>query len=377
MLQRITIGRHERGFLFTGAEYLRYLRPGAHWVWGLGRTVKKVATRALVVDLPELDVVLRDPAVWDDVVVADLRDDERALVWVDGRVHDVLGKGRTVFWKDLREVRVEVVKLGSLRLEHALLGAILETPGGRAHLLDVLVPKGARGLVYVDERLDEELGPGRYAFWKVAGRVTVDVVDLREVALDVAGQEILTADKVTLRLNLTATYRVLDPRRSAEATSNLGAALYRELQLALREAVGTRTLDALLSAKDAVSRGVEAAVTPKAQALGAALMGVGIKDVILPGEMKTLLNQVIEAEKRAQANLIARREETAATRSLLNTARLIEQSPVLLRLKELEAAERVAAHVGSLQVVGVGMDALLGKLLPGGEPTRLLPDTKS
>lgn len=374
MLQRFTIGRHERGFLFKGADYLRTLRPGSHWVWGFGRTVKRVATSDLVLDLPELDVILRDPAVWDDLVVVDLRDDERALVWIDGRIHTVLGRGRTVFWKDLKTVEVETVKAQGLRFEHPLLGAVLDTPGGKAQLQDVVVPKGARGLVYVDERLHEELGPGRYAFWKGVARVTVDVIDLRETPIDIGGQEILTADKVSLGLNLAASYRVTEPRRAAEATTNVGGALYRELQLALREAIGGRTLDALLAAKDAVGREILAAVAPKAQALGTTLVSVGIRDVILPGDMKTLLNQVIEAEKRAQANLIARREETAATRSLLNTARLIEQSPVLLRLKELEVTERVAAQVGSIQIVGVGMDALLGKLLPGGDATRLLRD---
>jgi regulator of protease activity HflC (stomatin/prohibitin superfamily) len=364
MLQRITIGRHERGLLYKDADYARTLRPGAHWLWGFGRTVKKVATTTLTFAAPDMDVLLRDPELWEDVIVVDLPDDERALVWVDGRVHGLLGKGRTVFWKDLHEVRVEVVKATPLRFEHPLLATILDTPGGKAELTEVTVPKGARGLVYINERLDDELGPGRYAFWKGAGRVTVDVVDLREVQLDVAGQEILTADKVSLRLNLTAAYRVVDLRRAAEATSNVGLALYRELQLALREAVGGRTLDALLSAKDEVGKGVLAAVAPKAQSIGVSLGSVGLKDIILPGEMKTLLNQVIEAEKRAQANLIARREETAATRSLLNTAKLIEQSPVLLRLKEMEAAERVASQVGSVQIVGLGVDALLGKLLP-------------
>jgi hypothetical protein len=366
MLRRFTVGRHERAFLFRGPEYVRMLRPGAHWVLGLGRTLQKVSTTGLVLEGADLDVLLRDPDVWQDVVVADLRDDERALVWVDGRIHTVLGRGRAVFWKDVRDVKVDVVRVEPLRFEHPLLAAILDTPGGKALLTDVTVPKGARGLVYVDERLDGELGPGRYAFWKGVSRVSVDVVDLREVALDVAGQEILTSDKVTLRINLAATYRVTDLRRAAEATSNLGAAIYRELQLALREAVGTRTLDALLSAKDEIGRGVQAVVAPKALALGAVLLGVGLKDVILPGEMKTLLNQVIEAEKRAQANLISRREETAATRSLLNTAKLIEQSPVLLRLRELESAERVAAHVGSIQIVGGGFEQLLGRLLPGG-----------
>lgn len=83
--------------------------------------------------------------------------------------------------------------------------------------------------------------------------------------------------------------------------------------------------------------------------------------MILPGEMRAILGQVVEAERRAQANLITRREETAATRSLLNTARLLDEHPTLLRLKELEHAERIAEKIGSLTVVG-GLDALVPRI---------------
>ena len=127
----------------------------------------------------------------------------------------------------------------------------------------------------------------------------------------------------------------------AEGTANLVGALYRELQLALRASVGARTLDELLTTKDALGHEVHAAVAGKVQALGTSLGAVGIKDVILPGEMKTLLNQVIEAQKQAEANLIRRREETAAARSQANTARLLAENPVLLRMKELEALEGI------------------------------------
>ena len=94
------------------------------------------------------------------------------------------------------------------------------------------------------------------------------------------------------------------------------------------------------------------------------MRSVGVKDVILPGEMKTILNQVVEAEKVAQANLIRRREETAATRSLLNTARLMEENPTLLRLKELETLEKVTEKVGSLTVYG-GLEGVLKDMVPG------------
>jgi regulator of protease activity HflC (stomatin/prohibitin superfamily) len=89
---------------------------------------------------------------------------------------------------------------------------------------------------------------------------------------------------------------------------------------------------------------------------------VGIKDLILPGEMKEILNQVVQAEKAAQANVIRRREETSATRSLLNTAKLMEGSPVLLRLKELETLEKVTEKIDKLTVFG-GLEGVLQGLV--------------
>jgi len=91
---------------------------------------------------------------------------------------------------------------------------------------------------------------------------------------------------------------------------------------------------------------------------GLAVRSVGVKDVILPGEMKEILNQVVQAEKVAQANLIKRREETAATRSLLNTARLMDENPTLLRLKELETLEKVTEKIDKLTVFG-GLEGVL------------------
>jgi len=168
---------------------------------------------------------------------------------------------------------------------------------------------------------------------------------------------------VSLRLNLTALWQAVDAVKARATVSNLADYIYKELQLALRQAVGTRTLDELLADKGALDREI-AAYAVRLEANGLAVRSVGVKDVILPGEMKTILNQVVEAEKVAQANLIRRREETAATRSLLNTARLMEENPTLLRLKELETLEKVTEKVGSLTVYG-GLEGVLRNMVPG------------
>jgi regulator of protease activity HflC (stomatin/prohibitin superfamily) len=188
--------------------------------------------------------------------------------------------------------------------------------------------------------------------------IKVELVDRRVQAMDVSGQDILTRDKVSLRINLTALWQVEEVTRARAALQNFVEYVYKELQFALREAVGSRTLDELLGAKGDLDREIQAGARSKIEQHGIRLASVGIKDVILPGEMKEILNQVVQAEKAAQANLIKRREETAATRSLLKTARLMEENPTLLRLKELETLEKVTAKVDKLTVFG-GLDGVL------------------
>ena len=152
-------------------------------------------------------------------------------------------------------------------------------------------------------------------------------VDLRETMVDVGGQEIMTADKVTLRLNAVATYKIVDARKAISQTDDVRQALYRDTQLVLRAVVGARELDVFLTDKDAVAREIEETLRRRAGELGLAIASVGIRDVILPGEIKDLMNKVTEARKAAEANLIARREETAAIRSQANTAKVAGGEP--------------------------------------------------
>jgi regulator of protease activity HflC (stomatin/prohibitin superfamily) len=146
------------------------------------------------------------------------------------------------------------------------------------------------------------------------------------------------------------------------------------VQFAIREAVATRTLDEILAARDTIDREVRAFVTERASALGVEIGEIGVKDVILPGDVRELLNKVVEAERVAKANLIRRQEETAATRSLLNTSKLMEDNPLLLRLKELEALEKLVEKVGRIDLHAGsgagGFEALLQNLYSLGRPKK-------
>jgi len=218
------------------------------------------------------------------------------------------------------------------------------------------------GLLHVDGELVRQLAPGLHVFWKFNRGIAVALVDLRVRALEVGGQEILTKDKVALRINLTANYQFTDALQAAKAAKDPLDFLYKELQFGLRAAVGTRTLDALLEDKGAVDQEVFKDVRDKFAEIGIEVRGIGVKDIILPGDMKDILGKVVAAEKVAQANVIRRREETNATRSLLNTAKVMEGNPVALRLKELETLEKVTEKVGNISVYG-GLDGVLDQIV--------------
>ncbi len=211
-----------------------------------------------------------------------------------------------------------------VRFEHKDLQVIVRSSMADRLLDAFAIEQGHVGVLFEDGRYVETLPPGKYAFWKNMAKVVVVPVDLRETMLDVGGQEIMTADKVTLRLNAVATYRVADAHKALSAADDVRQALYREAQLALRAVIGGRELDQFLADKDAVAKELEVIVRQRVAALGLEIVSVGIRDVILPGDMKDLMNKVTEAKKAAEANLIVRREETAAMRSQANTAKLLE-----------------------------------------------------
>jgi regulator of protease activity HflC (stomatin/prohibitin superfamily) len=164
----------------------------------------------------------------------------------------------------------------------------------------------------------------------------------------------MTQDKVTLRVNLVVTYRVTDPVAAVTVVSDPSQALYREAQLVLRAAVGGRAIDALLADKESVGAEVAKSLSARAAEFGVAVRAVGLRDIVLPGDMKEILNRVITAQKEAEANLVKRREETAAARSQANTARLLAQNPVLARIKELELLQEVLAGTKATFVLGRG-----------------------
>jgi len=373
-IKRVTVKKNERGLLLRNGDFERVLQPGAHWLFA-GLDTLRVELFAL--EQPAFTHALADYLMAKEpgVVAAEferveLNENQVGLRSENGALVEVLAPAtRRLYWKGQVDVQVEVIDISATaEVAAAVVSRLVQTQlrqrtvTGLAGVLQLQVPEHGAGMLWIDGKVERLLAPGSYAFWKFNRNVSVEAVDLRLQALEVTGQEILTRDKVSLRLNLSATWRYTDVLKAYKELAKPADHLYRELQFGLRAAVGTRTLDELLENKTVIDEVVSAQVKAKLSDYGLALDGVGVKDIVLPGEMKTILAQVVEAGKAAEANVIRRREETAATRSLLNTAKVMEGNPIALRMKELETLERVAERIDKISVFG-GLDQVLNGLV--------------
>jgi regulator of protease activity HflC (stomatin/prohibitin superfamily) len=366
--RKVVIGDGERGLVYRNRQFEAVLGPGTHrWFDPRGeRTIVLHDIRTPRYDGADAELLMarHDASLQQAFLLADIGPRQIGLVYYQERLCDVLAPAaRQLYWRGLVPVRVETLPLEAVPRVPAEVVLRLRQIGLLSrYTVTTHVPEQHAALVFIDGQLACTLGPGPASFWNLRNNVVVDVVDLRLHSVEVGGQELLTRDKVSLRVNLSASTRVVDPVAARTGVAKVGEQVYRELQFALRQAVSARSLDELLGDKAALDAEILGSVRARVAGLGTEVLGVGVKDVILPGEMREIFNAVVQAEKQAQANVVRRREEANATRSLLNTAKLIEDNPVLMRLKELEALEKVTEKIDKLTVFG-GLDGVLKQLV--------------
>jgi regulator of protease activity HflC (stomatin/prohibitin superfamily) len=369
-INRQVVAQNERALVYRNKVLEDFVGPGVYRYFDLmGRSQWQVYDLIdPLFEHQQMDVLLAEHAglMARHFDVYELDANQVGLVSRNGHLVDILAPDtRTVYWKGPVHIEVSTVEIDpQAEIPSELASQLVRArepqliSAARNTVLPVVIGSDSVGLLMVNGDLKRTLQSGVYAFWRFNHEVTVEQVETRIRAMEVSGQEILTRDRVSLRVNLSAQYRVIDPVLARGSSVNVIETLYAGLQLALRQAIGTRTLDVLLADKRELDGVITDTITEQCSTYGVQVVNVGIKDIILPGEMKDILNKVVEAEKAAQANVIRRREETAATRSLLNTAKLMDENPTLMRLKELETLEKITEKVDRLTVFG-GLEGVL------------------
>ena len=349
---KIIINENERGFLLKNGVYRKMLSPGKHAIKSyLGETYARVnVTKPVEIANVDIAVLLRDKTFADSVTRIDVPDGCIAIHKEDKRIVGTLKPGTYCFWNFYREHTFVLIDTSKAEITDLTREQLTAIP--RNLYIRIEVPEGETGLLFFDGKFERKLESGSYYFWNNMQTITCQSVDQRAQQLDITGQEILTADKVSLRINFVCTYKITDAVKIAGEIKDYKAQIHTTTQLALREYVGKFRFDELLEQKDSIAAFVLKQLQSKQDTLFVEFSDAGLKDIILPGEIRDIMNTVLVAEKNAQANVIARREEVASTRSLLNTAKLMEENSTLYKLKELEYLEKIFDKVGNISVGG-------------------------
>ncbi len=349
---KIIINENERGFLFKNGSYRRMLLPGKYYITKfLGESYARAdITKPVHITTADNALLLKDKLFAQSVTTIDVPDGHIAVHMEDGKTVGTLLTGNYCFWNCYRSHTFKLIDMTNPFITELNKEQLQMVPYDL--YIKVEVPEGEIGLLFYDGKLERTINSGSYFFWNTMTKITVINVDMRTQQLDISGQDILTADKVSLRLNFVCNYKIIDELNIVTKIKDYKLQIYTLTQLVLREYVGKFRFDELLEQKDSIAGYVLEQLRMKQGVLFVEFSDCGLKDIILPGEIRDIMNTVLIAEKNAQANVIARREEVASTRSLLNTAKLMDENATLFKLKELEYLEKICDRVGNISVGG-------------------------
>ncbi len=350
-MRKVIINENQRGFLFKNGKYVKMLCPGKYYVNSTKTIEISNLDQFIYPQRCSVDILLNDKTVAKSVSVVDIGDEQIALHFVNGKFDSVLTHGKYTFWSVSDKHEYKLIDISTPEVNDSVPEYIFSMIPPK-HYIKIEVAEYQKARLCFNQRFVKLLDPGTYYFWRNSVKVDVKYIDTRLTQMDITGQEILSQDKVSLRINLICNYRITDYEKIFTDIDDFTEQLHVTAQLALREYVGKHKLDDILENKTEMSDFVFEKLKAKERELFVDIANADIKDIILPGEIRAIMNTVLVAEKRAQANVITRREEVASTRSLLNTAKLMDENSTLYKLKEFEYVERICENVGNINLNG-------------------------
>jgi len=351
-MKRVKILKYQIGLVTKQGTFMGVLNAGTHWV-GLFDEVTAYNTLDTIVPSIPLEVLMQDAQMRALLTVVEIADNQIGIQYKGKNIESILLPGKRAYWNSIADRKIDIYNMDEIEVPDTLPKRFIPRYTTLYNnILTIKVDTHEQGLMYINGQYEKALAAGTYYFWKNDQNVTVNRIDTRLIALEISGQELLTKDKAALRINFDMQYQVVDIVKALESTKDYARQLYLMIQMELRAFIGTLTLDELLARKEDVGAFVLENTVEKLAEIGVVMKSGGIKDIILPGEVKEIMNQVLIAEKRAQANIITRREETASTRSLMNTAKLMENNEMLFKLKEMEYVEKIAEKINNISLSG-------------------------
>ncbi|MFI2741660.1 slipin family protein [Zhouia sp. PK063] len=352
-MKRVRINHGKIGLVYRKGDYNRTITYGNYWL-SFGEVVQIYDLTLPFIPPNAIEILLEDEKLNSLLHHIEVGDNEIVIVYENEKYKNVLTTGTYFYWNILKSYTFNTINIANAFIEKNFDTSLFNQIELNRYIRTFEVFSYEKAVLLVDDKYIDTLDSGVYRFWKNETSIKIGKVDVRQLQLEISGQEILTKDKAAIRINFNIQYQVISIEKALLENKDFEKQLYTILQLALRAYIGSYTLDELLEHKNEISEAVFNSVKEDSSHLGVKIYTCGIKDIILTGEMREIMNQVLIAQKKAQANVITRREETASTRSLLNTAKLMEENDVLFKLKEMEYVEKIAEKIGEITVSGNG-----------------------
>ncbi|MBQ8147116.1 MAG: slipin family protein [Clostridia bacterium] len=348
-MKKVIINERTIGLLFKNGKFERVLRAGRYIVSKNSIVEEIDIEKPLKSANATLDTLMENKdikAMYNLHVV----DQNQVLIrYIDGRVRDAFTQGVYALYAGLKNEKIEYVDAQNAMIEGLSAETIRQLPYSMYKFHEVSPYE--KGILFVDNKLERVLDGGIYYFWSKR-ETEVRLVDTRAIVINVTGQEILTQDKVSVRVNLVICIRIKDYVKVITELNDYEEHIRICAQLAVREYVNKYKLDEILENKEKISQHVYEKLKEKEKEFYVEVNEAAVRDIILPGEIRSIMNTILLAEKKAQANVITRREEVASTRSLLNTAKLMDENKTLYKLKELEFLEKICENIDSINLNG-------------------------
>ena len=194
-----------------------------------------------------------------------------------------------------------------------------------------------RGIKFHKGKFQEVVGPGKYTYF--TSTTHLEIFDMRPAILQLNGQELLTADNVSVKISLAVKYQILDPQALISEYQNFQDYLYMSIQFKLREVISSIEMDELLKSRQKINDDVRNLLLEDKSLIGFSIHSVDLKDFMLSAELKKVYSEVLKAKKEALSLLEKARGETATLRSLANTAKMLENNPELAQLRLIQTIE--------------------------------------
>ena len=349
-MKKLAINNQEIGIYIKNNEIEKVYTKGNYWIL-FNKNIEKLNINEII-DEKYHTMFLENETLKSMVDFIEVLHNEVLIICKNNQIYNSFYNKNVMIWKNSTQLKAVKFELNSTEEIKNLTKREIDILRKAGAIRIISVVPYFEGILFKDNEFDSVLKAGEYQFYNNETKISMVSFDMRPQTIEISGQEILTKDKAQLRINFMVNYQITDLLNAYQSNKDFEKMIYQAIQLGLREFIGNMNFDDLMSDKNSVTNYIIQKYQAQFQEIGLKLIDAGMKDIILPGEIREIMNRVLIAEKTAQANSITRREETASTRSLLNTAKLMEENETLWKLKEMEYIEKIADKVGEISISG-------------------------